>query len=439
MPQPSPSFNMDGSVWTVPPENVSVPTSHTYPVHPTYNNSSGGDLPVHFNIVTAVIYTVVFIVGLLGNTLAIYVVLYYVKMKTVTNMYILNLALADELYILGIPFLGTNSVLAYWPFGKLLCKVYMTADTMSQFASTFCLMVMSIDRYLAVVHPVRSFKWRKLKVAKIFSTMVWVVSFLIVLPVTLFSDLQEDFNTCNITWPDPQDMWSIAFILYTSILSFFGPLVVICLCYLLIVIRVNTSLRPSFKFTRDVSSKSVFQVRSASMRAGLTKRRRSERKVTRMVVVMVLVFLICWLPFFVTNIVNLIHIIPLANNTLYFITVNLTYLNSCINPFLYGFLSENFKHSFQKVLCAYKPDGAGTIDQRRVTQSTNRDLTRQTQCLQVCHNRIFKSSLLFKYIYLFCNFGGAIAFLYQQGAVTCTQIDDVQCVKTFLESSRLHT
>lgn len=166
------------------------------------------------------------------------------------------------------------------------------------------------------------------------------------------------------------------------------------------------------------------------MRAGLTKRRRSERKVTRMVVVMVLVFLICWLPFFVTNIVNLIHIIPVANNTIYFITVILTYLNSCINPFLYGFLSKNFKHSFQKVLCAYKPDGADTIDQRRVT--------RQTQCLQVCHHRLFKSSPLFNVsIYSALSFWGN-SFLYQQGAVTCTPIDDVQWVKTFLESSRLH-
>lgn len=228
-----PCFNMDGSVWTLPHENLSVPTSHTYPTH--------GPPPMHFDVVTAVVYTVVFIVGLLGNTLAIYVVLYYVKIKTVTNMYILNLALADELYILGIPFLGTYSVLSYWPYWSFLCKVCMTADAISQFASTFCLMVMSIDRYLAVVHPVRSFKWRKLKVAKVFSAAVWVVSFLIVLPVTLYSDVPEEVDICNINWPEPTDTWSIAFILYTSILGFFCPLVVICLCYLLIVIRVSTS------------------------------------------------------------------------------------------------------------------------------------------------------------------------------------------------------
>lgn len=138
---------------------------------------------------------------------------------------------------------------------------------------------------------------------------------------------------------------------------------------------------PAFK----ISSNSVFQVRSASMRAGLTKRRRSERKVTRMVVVMVLVFLVCWLPFFVTNIVNLIHIIPTTNKTIYFIIVILTYLNSCANPFLYCFLSDNFKQSFQNVLCACKPASADPTDQRRVTQNT-RNSTQETQHLQVSNH-----------------------------------------------------
>lgn len=210
--------------------------------HPRYyncNNTTEMTEPMPFDVVTAVVYSIVFIVGLVGNTLTIYVVLRYVKMKTVTNIYILNLALADELYILGIPFLGTYSVLSYWPFGNFFCKVCLTADAMSQFASTYCLTVMSIDRYLAVVHPIRSNKWRKPQVAKVFSATVWVVSFLIVLPVTIYSDARMDFNICNIIWPEPQELWDIAFILYTAILSFFAPLVIICLCYLLIVIKVT--------------------------------------------------------------------------------------------------------------------------------------------------------------------------------------------------------
>ncbi|CAL9700617.1 unnamed protein product [Knipowitschia caucasica] len=132
-------------------------------------------------------------------------------------------------------------------------------------------------------------------------------------------------------WPEPKDVWSTAFILYTATLGFFGPLLIICLCYLLIVIKVKSS----------------------SARAGVTKRRRSERKVTRMVVVIVVVFVLCWLPFFIINMVNLVVIIPESSATagIYFFAVILSYANSCANPVLYGFLSDNFKQSFRKVLC----------------------------------------------------------------------------------------
>ncbi|KAJ0050447.1 hypothetical protein NL108_003672 [Boleophthalmus pectinirostris] len=282
-------------------------------------------------LMTALISITVFVAGLIGNTLAIYVVLRYAKMKTVTNIYILNLAVADELYILGLPFLTTQNVLSYWPFGSFMCRVVMTADSMNQFTSIFCLTVMSVDRYLAVVHPIRSTKWRHPRVAKVVSAAVWALSFIVVLPVVLFSDIQETFNSCNMIWPEPKDVWSTAFILYTATVGFFGPLLIICLCYLLIVIKVKSS----------------------SARVGFTKRRRSERKVTRMVVVIVMAFVLCWLPFFIINMVNLMVIIPESSATagIYFFAVILSYANSCANPLLYGFLSDNFKQSFRKVLC----------------------------------------------------------------------------------------
>ncbi|XP_068192132.1 somatostatin receptor type 5-like [Antennarius striatus] len=311
-----------------------------YSSYPSSTNTSYVATPMPFDVVIAVVYTVVFVVGFLGNALAIYVVLRFAKLMSVTNIYILNLAVADVIYILGIPFLGTNNVLSYWPYGDLFCKVCMTADAMSQFASTFCLTLMSIDRCLAVVRPIPSRKWRKPVVAKALCVLVWVASFLTVLSVTIYAHVQEDFNTCNITWPHPPKVWAIVFILYTASLGFFLPLLVISICYMLI----------------------VFKVRIAGLRVGRGKGRRSERKVTRMVIVMVAVFVVCWLPFYTTNIVNLIYTIPEDNTTIYFILVILTYVNSSVNPFLYAFLSDNFRQNLQKALCFHKPNGVGAAN-----------------------------------------------------------------------------
>ncbi|XP_054851035.1 somatostatin receptor type 5 [Eublepharis macularius] len=293
--------------------------------------------PEIHSVLIPVIYLLVCTIGLGGNTLVIYVVLRYTKMKTVTNIYILNLAIADVLFMLGLPFLATQNAISYWPFGTFLCRLVTAVDGINQFTSIFCLTVMSLDRYMAIVHPIKSTKWRRPRVAKLISVAVWTLSFLVVLPMIIFADVQEDFHTCNMTWPEPIDLWSAVFIIYTSVLGFFGPLLVICLCYLLIIVKVKSS----------------------GIRVGSTRRRRSERKVTKMVVIIVLVFVFCWLPFYIVNIVNLIFILPeepVLVGVFCFVVI-LSYANSCANPILYGFLSDNFKQSFQKVFCLRKGNG----------------------------------------------------------------------------------
>ncbi|KAB0401618.1 hypothetical protein E2I00_007276, partial [Balaenoptera physalus] len=217
------------------------------------------------------------------------------------------------------------NAISYWPFGPVLCRLVMTLDGINQFTSIFCLTVMSVDRYLAVLA----------------SAAVWAFSLVMSLPLVVFADIQEGWNTCNLSWPEPVGLWGAIFIIYTSVLGFFGPLLVICLCYLLIVVKLKAS----------------------GMRVGST-RRRSERKVTRMVVVVVLVFVGCWLPFFIVNIVNLAFVLPEepASAGAYFFVVVLSYANSCANPLLYGFLSDNFRQSFRKVLCLRKSYGTEDAD-----------------------------------------------------------------------------
>ncbi|XP_054907859.1 somatostatin receptor type 5 [Poeciliopsis prolifica] len=297
----------------------------------TNSTALDGGGPSAAAVLIPLIYVVVCVVGLGGNTLVIHIVLHYSKTESVTNIYILNLAIADELFMLGLPFLAVQNSLQAWPFGPFMCRLVMTVDSINQFTSIFCLTVMSVDRYLAVVHPIRSSKWRRPPVAKVVNCTVWALSFLVVLPVVIFANIQKAGGTCNISWPQPANIWRAAFIIYTSTVGFFCPLLIICLCYLLIVFKIRSS--------------------GKKVHATSTKRRKSERKVTRMVVIVVAVFVLCWLPFYALNIINLLVSLPSDYQGLYYFVVVLGYANSCANPIVYGFLSDNFKRGFRKALC----------------------------------------------------------------------------------------
>ncbi|XP_077590563.1 somatostatin receptor type 2-like [Stigmatopora nigra] len=308
------------------------------------------------------LYFLVCGVGLCGNALVIYVILRYAKMKTVTNIYILNLAVADVLFMLGLPFIAIQLALVHWPFGPALCRVVMTVDSLNQFTSIFCLTVMSVDRYLAVVHPIRSTGWRKPRVAKTVNLAVWGASLLVNLPIVVYGGVvsKHDGCFCTIVWPEPQEAYYTAFMFYTFILGFFLPLLVICLCYLLIVVKVKSS----------------------GVRVGASsKRRRSERKVTRMVSVVVAVFVLCWLPFYVFNVTSVtgtLSTTPALRGTFAFVVV-LGYANSCANPILYAFLSENFKKSFQNVLCLKKTGGLDDAERSDSRRDESRNMADATE------------------------------------------------------------
>lgn len=93
-----------------------------------------------------ILYGIVCLIGLAGNTLVIYVVVRFSKMQTVTNLYIVNLAIADECFLIGVPFLVVTAILGYWPFGNFVCKAYFTTTSINQITSSLFLLVMSADR-----------------------------------------------------------------------------------------------------------------------------------------------------------------------------------------------------------------------------------------------------------------------------------------------------
>ncbi|XP_012933602.1 somatostatin receptor type 2 isoform X1 [Heterocephalus glaber] len=339
-------FDLNGSV---------VALNNSNQTEPYYDMTS--------NAVLTFIYFVVCIIGLCGNTLVIYVIFRYAKMKTITNIYILNLAIADELFMLGLPFLAMQVALVHWPFGKAICRVVMTVDGINQFTSIFCLTVMSIDRYLAVVHPIKSAKWRRPRTAKMINVAVWGVSLLVILPIMIYAGLRSNQwgrSSCTINWPGESGAWYTGFIIYAFILGFLVPLTIICLCYLFIIIKVKSS----------------------GIRVGSSKRKKSEKKVTRMVSIVVAVFIFCWLPFYIFNVSSVSVVInptPALKGMFDFVVV-LTYANSCANPILYAFLSDNFKKSFQNVLCLVKVSGTDDGERSDSKQDKSRlNETTETQ------------------------------------------------------------
>ncbi|XP_017059118.1 somatostatin receptor type 2 [Drosophila ficusphila] len=312
-----------------------------------YDDDSGPDCSYSYNfvlkLITMILYALVCIIGLFGNTLVIYVVMRFSKMQTVTNIYILNLAIADECFLIGIPFLLYTMQVGNWSFGNYMCKAYMVSTSITSFTSSIFLLIMSADRYIAVCHPISSPRYRTPFVSKLVSAFAWMTSVLLMLPVILFASTVQSSNgnvSCNIEWPDTQNSHTDStFILYSLVLGFATPLTFILVFYCLVIRKLHT-VGPKHK------SK---------------EKKRSHRKVTKLVLTVISAYIFCWLPHWISQ-VALISSAPQRCASRLELAVFLacgclSYSNSAMNPILYAFLSDNFKKSFMKACtCAARKD-----------------------------------------------------------------------------------
>lgn len=281
-----------------------------------------------FSITMAVMYLAVCIVGLAGNSLVIITILKLDKMSSATTVYIFNLALADGLFMVGLPFIAIQNFQDQWIFGDAVCKLVMVLDGINQFTSVFCLTVMSVDRYMALVDPLRFARWRTPRRAKIIAALMWFISLFPVLPMAIH--FSANYGLCTVDPHVASDTWWLTFLSYTFVLGFALPFTVMIVFYtaLLVTLRNTTSSLESHRL---------------------------EKQVTKMVVAVVLVFGVCWLPFYVFNFCSL-HRTDLALDFTrgFEFVVLLSYSWSCANPILYACLSETFRRHFHALLCPHK-------------------------------------------------------------------------------------
>ncbi|XP_070780643.1 proteinase-activated receptor 2 [Enoplosus armatus] len=295
-----------------------------------------------------IVYIIVFVVGLPTNILAIWVFLFRTKKKHPSSIYMANLALADLLFVIWVPvkiayhFNGNN-----WIYGEGLCKVLVAFFYGNMYCSISFIACISVQRYWAVVHPLTQQRGNN-RAAVAVSVTVWVVVWLLTIPLYLYDQQVRAANlnilTCHDVTRPSQKKIAAGYFLTMGTLGFVVPTVVCIISYVLMLKALRNSMADP----------------------AIAKRR---RKAVVLIVTVLVMFLVCFTP---SNIMLLVHYILLlgeADNNLYgfyITTLCLASLNSCFDPFLYYFISEDFReHVKNTFLCRSER----TVERMRVSFS----------------------------------------------------------------------
>ncbi|XP_078520313.1 somatostatin receptor type 2-like [Lissotriton helveticus] len=288
------------------------------------------DITLYPNLPLVVSYFLLSVIGLLGNALVMYMFLRYAKIKTVSNIYIFNVAIGDTLLMLALLFVATQEAMIKWPFGIFWCKIVLAVTTINPVACIFFVTVMSIDRCVVLYRPTLSSRWRKPKVACLLSIAIWVISMLSSVPVIVYGTVPEHPPTCQLIWHDQNQHYIYTVFLYC--LGFFQPVVLIIICILMIAVKAQPPVDPL-----------------------VPKHKGSDR--TRMVVMLFVVYVAFWIPM---HIFNMIYV-ELGDITGYralvhigSVVVVMPYIKGCIYPIMYCYVSDDFRQCFQSVVCCKK-------------------------------------------------------------------------------------
>ncbi|KAM6218686.1 galanin receptor type 1 [Rhynchocyon petersi] len=285
------------------------------------------------NLAALVVFGLIFALGVLGNSLVITVLARSRpgKPRSTTNLFILNLSIADLAYLLFcIPFQATVYALPTWVLGAFICKFTHYFFTVSMLVSIFTLAAMSVDRYVAIVHSRRSSSLRVSRNALLGIAVIWALSIAMASPVAYHQGLvhrgAHNETFCWEQWPDPRH--KKAYVVGTFVVGYLLPLLLICFCYAKVLNHLHKKLK-------NMSKKSEA----------------SKKKTAQTVLVVVVVFGISWLPHHVIHLWVEFGVFPLTPASFLFrITAHcLAYSNPSVNPIIYAFLSENFRKASKQV------------------------------------------------------------------------------------------
>ncbi|XP_040182546.1 C3a anaphylatoxin chemotactic receptor-like [Rana temporaria] len=272
-------------------------------------------------------YSFTFIVGIVGNGLVIWIAGF--KMKTVGAVWFLNLAIADFLCCLFLPFgIAEWSLFTLTYFPEELCKISVMTLILNMCSSVYFLTVISVDRCVSVTWPIWAKLRRTRKLAHIISGMVWGLCLILSVPFIAFHNLHTDFSDCS--EKSEQFENSSSYQLVKTLrharfaIMFALPFAAILVSYGLLFLKLKKKRR------RSIQSQQSYQI----------------------LIAVVICFFICWFPYYTWPLVPVNKAKHQLDNLINEICICVAYMNSCINPILYVFFCRDFKDNLIKSIPA---------------------------------------------------------------------------------------
>ncbi|KAM5171037.1 LOW QUALITY PROTEIN: proteinase-activated receptor 1-like [Mantella aurantiaca] len=268
------------------------------------------------------IHTVVFLVALPLNIMAIVMFLVKTKVRKPAVVYMLNLATADLLLISVLPFYIVYRFLGnIWTMGEGMCRFATAAHYCNMYCSVLLMTSISVDRFLAVVYPVRSLSWRTVKGAWLMCGVIWVISLASTVPLLIREQIgrldELDFTICHDSYHMGSDfVFSLIYFIPVFSLFNFLPLFITTFCYIGIIRSLSRS-----KFDRT------------------HKRSRA----IRLSVIVLCVFVLCFGPTNVIYFIYYMNMIRSDNFSLYKVFIlssGISSINCCLDPLIYYFASS---------------------------------------------------------------------------------------------------